>query len=125
MDNLKIVAEGTTSHEIIAERCDAHKANTASGEASGMSAHKVCLHPNARDTMDRLHETFGRVHHSKTSRDDIKTVHTKHQRTKYPKIMLSVVTRWGSRHKEAKTVNSLQKDLGMALKRMVCLMGLR
>ena len=119
VDNLKIVAEGTTSHEIIAERCDAHKANTASGEASGTSAHKVCLHPNARDTMERLHETFGRVHRSKHRRDEIKTVHTEHRRTKYPKIMLSVVTRWGSRHKEAKTANALQKDLDMALKRMI------
>ena len=35
VDNLKIIAEGTTSHEIIAKRCDAHKVNTASGEASG------------------------------------------------------------------------------------------
>ena len=67
--------------------------------------------------------TFGRVHRSKPRRDEIKTVHTKHQRTKYPKIMLSIVTRWGSRHKEAKTVNSLQKDLDMALKRMLCVGG--
>ena len=95
MDNLKIVEEGTTSHDIIAERCDAHKVNTASREASGTSAHKLCLHPNAKDTMDTLHEISGRVHRSKARGDAIKTVRTEHQRTKYPKIMLSIVTRWG------------------------------
>ena len=81
MDNLKIVAEGTTPHGIIAERCDVHNANTALEEASRTSAHKVCLHPNARDTMDTLCETFGRFHHSKPCIDNIKTWHTEHQCT--------------------------------------------
>ena len=90
-----------------------------SGETSGTSAHKGCLHPNAKETMDTLHESFGRVHHSKPCRDDIKTVHTEHRRTSYPTIMFSIVQRWGFWHNEAKTANSLQNDLNMALERML------
>ena len=56
--------------------------------------------------------------------DDNKTVHTDHQRTRFPKIMLMIVMRRVSCKNEAGTANSLQKDIvDMALTRMVCIWG--
>ena len=120
VEHLKFASEGGRSHDIVAERCDAHKANTASGEASGTSLHKINLHPRAGETMKKLHSALSRVHRSKQRRDVLNAVHQEHLRTKVPRLQPHVVTRWRSRLKEAAAGNALQRDFNVALGKMIC-----
>lgn len=118
VDHLEWSTRGTRSQKIVAEKCDAHKINTTSAQASGTSKHATNLNPNLGASLNKLHLSVTRVINYKACRDVYKNVQQENGREKTKSLKYSVLTRWNSSYDEVTRANHNQHDLELALKRI-------
>jgi len=119
-NKLEWITRGERSQKIVADNCDAHKANTTADQASGTSDHVQNLNPELGTSLNKLHKTFGRVGISSKRKKIVRNVQTERGREKVVRMDQAVATRWGARHEETKSANCNQADLATAVGRMIC-----
>lgn len=120
---LELITNDERSQKIIADKCDAHKCNTSSNIASGVSDHVTNLNPDLGSDLQHLHSWLGKIDRSGERKKVLSTVQKDHGRLKTTRIEAAVVTRWTSRHKEAVCANTNQYDIDIAIRRMVSVGG--
>ena len=108
----------------MSSKCDAHQINTTGKRASGTSSHKVNLNPELGRSLTLLHTTLNRVTNSATRMNIYNNVQSDHKRKDSPKLDTAVKTRWNSEHKEAVIASANQRDLSVALDRMISQKGI-
>ena len=92
--------------------------------ASGTSVHKVNLNPNCGTALTLLHNTLVRICRSGTRMEVVENVRKEGNRTKTIQIESAVKTRWNSDHEECRRANINQKDLKIAISRMISRNGI-
>ena len=123
METLAWKTSDERSQRIVTDNCDAHKANTTAGQASGTSGHVTNLNPELGSTLDKLHGWMSSISNSGKRQGIIHHVQAEKNREKCPRISAAVVTRWGGRHDETRSANCNQADLDIAIRRMVAIGG--
>ena len=118
-ETLELTTSENRSQKMVTDRCDAHKVNTTSSQASGMSYHVDNLNPAMGTALTLLHESLVRTSGSGTRKKVLANVQSEHGREKTPAIKFAVKTRWNSFYDETKCANSNQLDLDIALQRMI------
>jgi hypothetical protein len=74
VDSLEWNTRGLCSQKFVADKCDAHKINTTSAQASGTSKHVTNLNPDLGASLSRLHLSVTRVLNYKACKDVYKNV---------------------------------------------------
>lgn len=82
------------SELVVADKCDAHQANTSGRRASGTSVHNVNYNPTMGVSLNKLHVTLGRVSNSGKRMGIYKNVGKERKRTKTLLLDSACVTRW-------------------------------
>ena len=118
VDHLEWQTRGSRSQKIVATKCDSHKINTTSAQASGTSKHVTNLDPDLGASLTRLHLAVTRVCNYKSCQDVFKNVQQEHGRKKTLRLKYSVLTRWNSSFDETLRANHNQHDLDLALRRI-------
>lgn len=120
VNELEWTTRDERSGKIIAQGCNAHKIQLAMNDASGVSGKKNNLNAALGRTLNLLHETLVRLCASGARIDIFEEVQKEHGRKNLQELDFGVVTRWMSRHKEAKIASINQTDISNALERMLC-----
>eukprot|EP00956_Cyclotella_meneghiniana_P030727 scaffold78248_cov106-Cyclotella_meneghiniana.AAC.1 len=107
------------SEVVVADKCDAHQANTSGRRASGTSVHRTNRNPPMGESLKKLHLTLGRVSNSGKRMGIYKDVGKERKRTKTLILDSSCETRWSSHHDEVLRTNMNQADLATALDRLI------
>ena len=118
LDCLEWNTRGLHSQKVVADKCDAHKINTTSAQASGTSKHVTNLNPDLGASLSRLHLSVTRVLNYKACKDVFKNVQQENGREKTLCLKYSVLTRWNSSYDETHRANFNQHDLDIALRRI-------
>ena len=111
--------EGQRGQTIIANPCNVHRISTSADQATGTSKHKKCLNPALASSLKLLHWWLVKFSNYTAPKTSLKNVHAEEGREKVMSIVNCVVTRWLSRHKEAACASSNQKDLAIAINRVL------
>ena len=110
---------GERSQFIVAHPCSVHRISTSADQGSGTSKHKVNLNEELAASLNLLHWWCVKFGNYTAPITALENVHKEIGREKYKTIKSAVVTRWLSRHRETELANQTQKDLAIAINRLL------
>ena len=116
---VKVSTEDSRSQPNITGTCSAHKANTTSDQALGTSKHKKNLDPDLGASLKLLYRWVAYMNRSRARVDILEIIHKELGREKYFKILIQVITRWSSKHREATGASANEHDFDLAIKKML------
>ena len=115
VQNLQWQTSELRSQKIVAEACDAHKACTSANIASGTSDHKVNMNPECGASLNKVHYWLTAIPRNGPQTKVYDNVLMEQEREKWIRLMAAVLTRWGARHDETRSVNMNQCPLDIAI----------